>query len=201
VSEHIKEGKVKAHIHQTVRILIEEEIMVRRGVFVGRFQPFHKGHLEVIKKIVKEVDELIIIVGSSQYSHKLDNPFTAGERITMIREALEEEEIQLSRIWIIPVPDVHQHALWVSQIVGYSPKFDVVYANEPLTSRLFKEAGFTVEAVPFIKREVYLATEIRKRMLAGENWNKLVPNSVAKFIKEINGDTRLRELNKTDTVD
>jgi nicotinamide-nucleotide adenylyltransferase len=201
VSEHIKKRKVKAHIHQTVRILIEEERMVRRGVFVGRFQPFHKGHLEVIKKIVKEVDELIIIVGSSQYSHKLDNPFTAGERITMIREALEEEEIQLSRIWIIPVPDVHQHALWVSQIVGYSPKFDVVYANEPLTSRLFKEAGFTVEAVPFIKREVYLATEIRKRMLAGENWKELVPSSVAEFIKEINGDARLRELNKTDTVD
>jgi len=174
--------------------------MVRRGVFVGRFQPFHKGHLEVIKKIVDEVDELVIIVGSSQYSHRLDNPFTAGERITMIRKALEEEGIQLSRIWIIPVPDVHQHALWVSQIVGYSPKFDVVYANEPLTSRLFMEAGFRVEPMPFIKRRVYLATEIRKRMLAGENWKELVPSSVARFIEDIDGDVRLRELNKTDTV-
>ena len=174
--------------------------MVRRGVFVGRFQPFHNGHLEVIKKIVKEVDELVIIVGSSQYSHELDNPFTAGERITMIRKALEEEGIQLSRIWIIPVPDVHQHALWVSQIVGYSPKFDVAYANEALTRRLFMEAGFRVESMPFIKRRVYLATEIRKRMLAGENWKELVPNSVASFIEEIDGDTRLRELNKTDTV-
>lgn len=174
--------------------------MVRRGVFVGRFQPFHKGHLEVIKKIVKEIDELIIIVGSSQYSHRLDDPFTAGERITMIRRALEEEGIQLSRIWIIPVPDVHQHALWVSQIVGYSPKFDVAYANEPLTSRLFMEAGFRVEPMPLIKREVYLATEIRKRMLAGENWKELVPSSVASFIEEIDGDTRLRDLNKTDTV-
>jgi len=175
--------------------------MVRRGVFVGRFQPFHNGHLEVIKKIVKEVDELVIIVGSSQYSHELDNPFTAGERITMIRRALEEKGIQLSRIWIIPVPDVHQHALWVSQIVGYSPKFDVVYANEALTHRLFMEAGFRVESMPFIKRRVYLATEIRKRMLAGENWKELVPSSVASFIEEIDGDVRLRELNKTDTID
>ena len=174
--------------------------MVKRGVFVGRFQPFHNGHLEVIKKIVEEVDELVIILGSSQYSHKLDNPFTAGERITMIRKAVEEGGIQLSRIWIIPVPDVHQHALWVSQIVGYSPKFDVVYANEPLTHRLFVEAGFRVEPMQFIKREVYSATEIRKRMLAGENWRKLVPNSVAKFIEEIDGVVRLRDLNKTDTV-
>ena len=173
---------------------------MKRGVFVGRFQPVHNGHLEVIKKIVKEVDELVIIVGSSQYSHRLDNPFTAGERITMIRKALEEEGIQLSRIWIIPVPDVHQHALWVSQIVGYSPKFDVVYANEPLTRRLFTEAGFRVEPMPFIKREVYVATDIRKRILAGENWEEFVPSSVVKFIKDIDGEVRLRDLNKTDKI-
>ena len=48
---------------------------MKRGVFVGRFQPFHKGHLEFIKKILKEVEELIIIVGSSQFSHRIDNPF------------------------------------------------------------------------------------------------------------------------------
>jgi nicotinamide-nucleotide adenylyltransferase len=180
---------------------VERKRMVRRGVFVGRFQPFHKGHLEVVKRTLKEVDELVIIVGSSQYSHKLDNPFTSGERITMIRKALQEEEIKLSRIWIIPVPDIHQHALWVSQIGAYSPKFDIVYANEPLTRRLFMEAGFRVESIPFIKREVYLATEIRKRILAGENWKQLVPNTVAKFIEEIDGKGRLRQLNKTDTVD
>jgi nicotinamide-nucleotide adenylyltransferase len=174
--------------------------MVRRGLFVGRFQPFHKGHLEVIERIMKQVDELVIIVGSSQYSHRLDNPFTAGERITMIRKALEEIRIQLPRIWIIPVPDTHQHALWVSQIVAYSPKFKVVYANDPLSRRLFMEAGLRVESIPFIKREVYLATEIRKRMLAGENWKELVPSNVANFIKDIDGDERLRQLNKTDTI-
>jgi len=174
--------------------------MVKRGLFVGRFQPVHKGHVEVIKRIMKEVDELVIVVGSSQYSHRLDNPFTTGERITIIRKALKEEGIQLARIWIIPVPDVHQHALWVSQIVGYTPKFDVVYANEPLTRRLFIEAGFNVEPMPMIKREVYLATEIRKRMLAGENWEELVPSSVAKFIKDIDGEVRLRDLNKTDKI-
>ena len=175
--------------------------MVKRGVFVGRFQPFHKGHLGAIKKIAEDVDELVIIVGSSQYSHRLDNPFTAGERITMIRKALEEEGIPLSRVWIIPVPDVHRHMLWVYQIVGYCPKFDVIYANEPLTCRLFMEAGFRVEQVPPIKRKVYLATDIRKRMLEGGDWEELVPSSVASFIKEIEGDVRLRDLNKTDTVD
>jgi nicotinamide-nucleotide adenylyltransferase len=174
---------------------------MKRGIIVGRFQPFHKGHLEIIKKILEDIDELVVIIGSSQYSHKLDNPFTAGERNTMIRNALKEENIQLSKIWIIPVPDVHEHALWVAQIVGYSPKFDVVYANEPLTSRLFIEAGFQVKSMPFIKRDVYSATKIRNHMINEGKWKEFVPNSVARFIKEINGDLRLQDLNKTDKID
>ena len=173
---------------------------MKRGVFVGRFQPFHKGHLEFIRKIVTEVDELVIIVGSSQYSHRLDNPFTAGERITMIRKALDDEKILLSRIWIIPVPDVHQHALWVSQIIGYSPKFEVIYTNEPLTRCLFLEAGFKVEPMHLINREIYLATEVRNRITTGGKWETLVPISVANYIKAINGDVRLRELKKTDKI-
>ncbi len=173
---------------------------LRRGIFVGRFQPPHKGHLGAINGILKEVQELVIIVGSSQYSHRLNNPFTTGERITMIRKALEEDGIQPSRFWIIPVPDVHLHMLWVSQIVGYSPKFEVAYTNEPLTRRLLVEAGFKVEPVPFIKRKIYSATEIRKRMLNRENWEELVPKSICCFIKEIDGVARLRDLTKTDTV-
>jgi nicotinamide-nucleotide adenylyltransferase len=186
-------------IYTKSRVLFEEERM-KRGLFVGRFQPFHNGHLEVIKGIMKEVDELIIIVGSSQYSHRLDNPFTTGERVTMIRKALQEEGVSLLKIWIIPVPDVHQHALWVSQIVGYSPKFDVVYANEPLTSRLFTEAGFKVKPMPFIKRDMYSATEIRKHIIDNKRWEELVPSSVGKYIKMIEGDVRLRDLNKTDKM-
>jgi len=50
--------------------------MVKRGLFVGRFQPFHLGHLGVVKDILNEVDELVIVVGSAQYSHRIDNPFT-----------------------------------------------------------------------------------------------------------------------------
>ncbi len=174
--------------------------MTKRGLFVGRFQPFHKGHLQAVKEILKEVDELVIVVGSAQYSHRVDNPFTTGERIMMIRKALEEEKVDLKRIWIVPVPDVHIHTVWVSVVEGYTPRFDVVYSNEPLTRRLFIEAGYEVKPIPFHKREIYSATEIRKRMLKGENWEELVPKSVANLIKEIGGAERLRDLTKTDKV-
>lgn len=174
--------------------------MVKRGLFVGRFQPFHMGHLKAVKDILENLDELVIVVGSSQCSHRLDNPFTAGERIIMIRRALEKEGIAPSRYWVVPVPDAKVHMIWVAQVVGYTPKFDVVYTNEPLTRRLFMEAGYKVKLVPFHKREVYSATEIRKRMLNGKNWEELLPRSVVQFIKEIGGVERLLDLAKTDII-
>jgi nicotinamide-nucleotide adenylyltransferase len=52
--------------------------------------------------------------------------------------------------------------------------------------------------MPFHDREVYSATEIRERVVRGEDWDKLVPASVATYIKEIFGDERLRELALSD---
>lgn len=171
-----------------------------RGLYVGRFQPFHLGHLHAVDYILSHVDEAVIVIGSAQYSHRLDNPFTAGERLTMVRKALNEARIPPSRYWLIPIRDMNVHMMWVAEVRGYTPKFHAVYSNEPLTKRLFIEAGFPVEPIPFSKRHLYLATEIRERMLRNKSWSDLVPKSVAAFIKEIDGVNRLQDLAKTDKV-
>jgi nicotinamide-nucleotide adenylyltransferase len=174
--------------------------VVNRGLYIGRFQPFHNGHLDAIKYVLKQVDELVIVIGSAQYSHKSNNPFTAGERLVMIRHALLEAGIDYSKVWIVPVPDVHLHMLWVSAVEGYTPKLNVVYSNEPLTRRLFMEAGYLVENVPLFERKVYMSTVVREKMVKDDSWTALVPKSVADFVKEIDGVNRLRDLARTDRV-
>jgi nicotinamide-nucleotide adenylyltransferase len=175
-------------------------IMVNRGLYVGRFQPFHLGHLYTIKHVLKEVDELVIVIGSAQYSHNANNPFTAGERLVMIRQALLEAEVNDSTFWIVPVPDVHLHMLWVSAVEGYTPKFNVVYSNEPLTKRLFMEAGYEVKMIPLFERKVYTSTVVREKMVKDDSWIELVPKSIAVFILKIDGVNRLRDLVRTDRV-
>ncbi|MEM2273662.1 MAG: nicotinamide-nucleotide adenylyltransferase [Candidatus Bathyarchaeia archaeon] len=171
-----------------------------RALYVGRFQPFHLGHLEAIKYILNNANEIIIVVGSSQESHTLENPFTAGERIYMIRLALNEIRVDPGRYYIIPVADLNVHSLWVSHVCSHVPRFEVVYSNEPLTRRLFIESGFRVESIPFYRRDVCSATEIRRRMLLDLNWEDLLPKSVATYIREINGIERLKDLAKTDKM-
>lgn len=168
----------------------------RRGLFVERFQPFHLGHLGAISDVLEEIDELVIVISGAQYSHNRDDPFTAGERLVMVRRALEEAEINCSRVWVVPVPDVDMHIMWVSTLESYTPRFDVVYSEEPLTRRLFLEAGYKVKSICFRKREIHSSVEVRKKMLNGDTWEKLVPQSVVNFVKEIDGVKRLRDLNK-----
>jgi nicotinamide-nucleotide adenylyltransferase len=175
--------------------------MVKRGLYVGRFQPFHLGHLDAIKEILSEVDELVIVIGSAQYSHKLSNPFTAGERLVMIRQALKEANVDLSKVWIVPVPDVHLHMLWVSAVEGYTPSFSTVFSNEPLTRRLFMEAGYEVKNIPLYDRKTFVSTFIREKMMKDDTWTNLVPKSVSEFIFKIDGVNRLRDLARTDKVE
>lgn len=174
--------------------------MVNRGLYVGRFQPFHNGHLDAIKYVLQGVDELVIVIGSAQYSHTSYNPFTAGERLVMVRRTLVEAGVDYDKVWIVPVPDVHLHMLWVSAVEGYTPKFNVVYSNEPLTRRLFMEAGYQVNDLPLFDRKVYMSTLIREKIVKDESWTTLVPQAVVGFIIEIDGVNRLRDLAQTDRI-
>jgi nicotinamide-nucleotide adenylyltransferase len=88
--------------------------------------------------------------------------------------------------------------MWVSSLEGYTPHFDILYSNEPLTRRLFMESGYKVKPIRFFERKEYSSTEIREKMVKGQNWERLVPKSVATFIKGIDGLNRLKDLTKTD---
>ena len=169
------------------------------GLFIGRFQPFHKGHLVTVKFALGRVNQLVIVVGSAQKSHEPRNPFTAGERITMIKESLDaDEEADVRRILIIPVPDVDVHSLWTHQVNMLVPKYEVVFANDPFTLMLFREQGIKAIEAPLYRRDEMRATEIRKRMAAEDNWEDLVPEPVSKVIMEIKGLERVRAISRRD---
>lgn len=163
------------------------------GLFVGRFQPFHLGHLATTRFALKLVDMLVIVVGSAQRSHESRNPFTAGERVSMIKASLDaDSEIDARKILIIPVPDVDVHSLWTKQVDMLVPKYEIVFANDPLTLHLFKEAGIKTIEAPLINRKKVSATEIRHRMVSGEEWRELVPIPASRIIDEIKGVERVR---------
>lgn len=167
-----------------------------RGLLVGRMQPVHEGHLDVIKRILNEVEEVVIGVGSAQLSHTIKDPFTAGERTMMLTKSLAENGIPASSYYITPIPDIECNSVWVSHVEMLTPPFRNVYSGNPLVQRLFLEKGHEVKQPPLFNREIYSGTEVRRRMLSDEDWEELVPRSVIEVINEIDGVLRLKHLSK-----
>lgn len=163
-------------------------------LFIGRFQPFHNGHLKLIKKIKDEYDEIIIGIGSAQYGYDNNNPFTVEERRLMIEKTLQENKID--NILIFEISDIHDYPRWVSHVESIIPKFDAVITNNPLTKKLFKNKGYTIIKTKLFNRRLYSGKEIRKKILLNGNWEKTIPKPVYKIIKEIEGAKRIKNLSK-----
>jgi nicotinamide-nucleotide adenylyltransferase len=160
-----------------------------RGLVVGRFQPLHKGHLLVIREVLAQCDELIIVIGSAEDSHTDRNPFTAGERYQMLISSLTPQE--LARIFIIPIRDVNRYSVWVNHVESYVPPFDTVFSNSDLTRSLFSEAGYQVKRTKAYNPKLYSATEVRRRIVSRGRWEPLVPEPVAAFLKALGVRQRL----------
>lgn len=162
----------------------------KRTLFIGRFQPFHKGHLSVVKDIYNQSAKIIIGIGSAEDSFLPENPFTAGERYEMIERTLEAEGLDMSKIAIIPVRNINNYALWVKHVTLLLPKFEVVYTGSSIVRELFEKDG-TYEVLPVKKELEISATMVREKMLKSEEWEDLVPDAVVEYLKKIKGEERI----------
>ena len=172
-----------------------------RGILIGRMQPVHNGHIQVINKILEDVDEIIIGIGSAQLSHELKDPFTAGERIVMMNQALAEIGIDPKRYYIIPMEDINYNSIWPAHVKMMTPPFSIVYSGNSLVKELFSEEGYEVKNPPLYDRLNLSGSEVRRRILADENWQELVSESTVEVMDEINGVERLKNLSVKEISD
>jgi nicotinamide-nucleotide adenylyltransferase len=168
---------------------------------LGRFQPFHKGHLALTKQILSECDELLIIIGSAQFNFIDKDPFSAGERVLMIHEALKEAGIDLSRCYIIPVANDENNARWLAYIRSMVPPFDVLYSGNEFVKHLTRsqDSSIVIEDPVFAEINEYNGANIRRLMQEGKPWEHLVPPAVAKVIQQVGGIVRINMLARSDS--
>lgn len=85
------------------------------GIYIGRFQPFHHGHLRSIEFALTQVDKLIIVLGSYQVAMNIRNPWSTAERAELIEQCLSTE--QVSRVSFLPMRDwLDSDTMWLTSI-------------------------------------------------------------------------------------
>jgi nicotinamide-nucleotide adenylyltransferase len=133
------------------------------ALFIGRFQPFHLGHMSVVTRILKEHDSLMILVGSPGLSRTKDDPLTARERIRLIRGCVGPGPA------IRIMPDHESNEVWKSLVMAL--RFDAVYTGNRLVKRLLSGR----KVIGLSRYRHISSTDIRKRFRNNKAWKHLVP--------------------------
>ncbi|HEX5185480.1 MAG TPA: nicotinamide-nucleotide adenylyltransferase [Nitrososphaeraceae archaeon] len=170
----------------------------KRGLIIGRFQPFHNGHLKLLQQVLNECEELIIAIGSSQFNYLYKDPFTAGERIEMIHATISFQKLNHKKIFLIPLSNFENNACWFEYLNSMVPKFEILYSGNEYVRYLCKDNIIVKEPIFFNKKK-YKGENIRRLIVNNKKWNHLVPSPVTEIIMNINGIERIKILSKSDT--
>jgi bifunctional NMN adenylyltransferase/nudix hydrolase len=169
-------------------------------VFIGRFQPFHNGHLKTLRLALSKGD-VVLVVGSADSPRTLRCPFTASEREGMIRGALTAEE--RDRVYIIRQNDVPDDAQWMREIeekvAGAARGARVVLTgckkdDSSYYLGVFPQWGFEPGVLTPVS-----GTRVRTAFFDGTDdwgWAALVPESTAAFLKQFRHTEAFEQIRK-----
>jgi nicotinamide-nucleotide adenylyltransferase len=153
----------------------------RIALIVGRFQPFHKGHLFLIKKALEKADKVIIGIGSANILD-VNNPIDYETRRKIIKAVFYKEGLEEKLASIVPIDDFFDDEKWLSNLKSQVGRFDVVVSNNDWTNRIMEKAGFQTIRIPYYKRELYEGWRIRKLIKEGNQWQDRVPKYIASWL-------------------
>lgn len=159
--------------------------MTERGLIVGRFQPFHKGHLELIRYALTLSENLSVAIGSVN-KHDQDNPLNFDQRLYMVNKVVKREGIVDMVNKVVGIRDYKEDDRWIREVVSRLGEFDVVYGHNEWTNRVMRENGFEVIEGPFEDRERYEGVKIRELIRKGDSeWKSRVPAYLVSDIKKM----------------
>jgi bifunctional NMN adenylyltransferase/nudix hydrolase len=165
------------------------------GIVIGRFQPFHLAHQDLINHSLNLAEKVIVILGSARSAPDVKNPFTPAMREEIIRESFPQVENRLifravrdypynDHIWTTEIQNVVNEITQESEkenakiaIFGFFKDRSSYYLN------LFPQWTFE-EFYTADKQKLKInAADIREKLFSGDDsWREFVPETVAQYL-------------------
>ncbi|MGH8809951.1 MAG: adenylyltransferase/cytidyltransferase family protein, partial [Noviherbaspirillum sp.] len=164
------------------------------AVLIGRFQPFHRGHAELLKMALDVAPRVVVVLGSSFHARSPKNPFTAQERATMIAGILSADE--KARVSFVAVRDYYEDGRWANAVrrevgkqipgasrvalIGYFKNASSYYLNHfPRWELVTCSEAFDIDSTR-IRRILFEAEDLDVSL---EVIDGLVPTAVRQYLK------------------
>jgi nicotinamide-nucleotide adenylyltransferase len=169
----------------------------RRGMIHGRFQPFHRGHLEYLRGAAGRCDELYVGITnpdptrirpepSDPVRHLPEsNPWTYAERLLMVKAAAQDLGLDLARLHVIPFP-VNEPELWPAYVPEGVTQYLRLFSDWGGTKlERLEDAGYEVVVLDQGADKEVSGADVREALRDGRDWESLVPPGVARVIREL----------------
>lgn len=157
----------------------------KTALFIGRFQPFHLGHLYSLQKCLELAKQVTVVVAKSNVRGTQDDPWDYKLRKQMVCAVVWEEGVQERVKKIVSCPDYPSDARWLAEIKKRAGEFDLVVSNNEWTLDVLREAGYKTVESGLYNRDKLEGVKIREMMRKGdEHWKERVPEVVAEIIAQ-----------------
>lgn len=172
---------------------------MRYGIALGRFQPFHLKHLEYLLAAKARCPQLVVGITNPDTSLRVEsfndphrslpenNPFTYFERSSMVRDSLVDAGVERGEFHIVPAPlgtqTLGEYLPSPKEAMAYVTVYDD-WGDERIL--LLERFGYAVEVIwrRTPKEKEITGTDVRRRILADEDWQSLVPSAVVPWVHD-----------------
>ena len=115
-------------------------------MLIGRFQPLHNAHLEIIKRCTALTDQLVVVIGSANQPRTYKNPFTYDERARMIKAATQGLSL---RIYTEPnIDTIYNDQAWAVRIQGIHSKYQCLGTKTAIIGHKKDDSSFYLDMFP-----------------------------------------------------
>ncbi|MGF1602024.1 MAG: bifunctional nicotinamide-nucleotide adenylyltransferase/Nudix hydroxylase [Thermosynechococcaceae cyanobacterium] len=173
-------------------------------VYIGRFQPFHLGHLYTVEKALQLSEVVIIFLGSHQVAPNIKNPWSSEHRQSMISGCFDAAT--RDRIIFAYVRDrLYSDNLWVSDIqkqvemITDASDHVAIIGHQKDNSSYYLDLFPQWDYVPIDNYQALNATEIRTRYFSsGDDWKQAsqLPSSIIEDLKTFQSDPEYQRLSE-----
>ena len=160
----------------------------RTGVYWGRFNPPHMGHLAMIRRFRRRC-RLIVAIGSSEHYDELTNPFRGSERRRMLESYLEE--MGICDVRVVALNDGASEG-WALENLLKKCSPDLLFLSDERETLAALAEG-KVAVVRFRRTGTVSSTAIRRKIASGDpDWKRMTGNTVVRLIEKYDGPARIR---------
>ena len=115
-------------------------------MLIGRFQPLHNAHLEIIKRCTALTDQLVIVAGSAKQPRTYKNPFTFEERKRMILDATRGLNLN---VYVEPnIDTIYNDQAWAVRVQGIHSKYRILGTKDAIIGHKKDDSSFYLDMFP-----------------------------------------------------